>query len=91
MYFQLNINHITAEIKVANSGGLIKFYEDGVLRGTVDSSLPPPVKHVKIFPSLPAPFIAPTLGVTFLGTSHGFDPNVPILSFLLFPILIHFI
>jgi hypothetical protein len=65
-----------AVIKIVNSGGLIKFYEDGVLRGTVDSSLPPPPKHAKVFPALQAPFMAPTLGVTFLGTSHGFDPNV---------------
>lgn len=81
-------NLLQAEIKVVNSGGLIKFYEDGVLRGTVDSSLPPPTKHDKVFPSLPTPFIAPTLGVTFLGTSHGFDPNVLFLSFCCSTILI---
>jgi hypothetical protein len=35
------IYFITIVIKIVNSGWLIKFYEDGVLRGTVDSSLPP--------------------------------------------------
>ena len=47
-----------------------------MLRGTVDSSLPPSPKQSKAFAALQTPFIAPTLGVTFLGTSHGFDPNV---------------
>lgn len=74
------------KVKIVNSGGLIKFIEDGEIRGSVDSTLLAPTStnnHASVPAPLSSAFVAPTLGVTFLGTSHGFDPNGSTTGFII--------
>eukprot|EP01104_Vermistella_antarctica_P012588 TRINITY_DN3678_c0_g1_i1.p1 TRINITY_DN3678_c0_g1~~TRINITY_DN3678_c0_g1_i1.p1 ORF type:complete len:1033 (+),score=246.66 TRINITY_DN3678_c0_g1_i1:239-3337(+) len=74
-------------VRVENNHGIIKVFEDDVLGGVLDvSTMPPPrdkgeVDDSDLLPSIDsipeevATFDPPVFGVTFLGTSHGFDPR----------------
>eukprot|EP01133_Synstelium_polycarpum_P002564 gene2564-2940_t len=79
-------------VTITSRNGLICFYEDGKLRGLVDSTItatstprlaaPSPMLAPLSKPTLPK-FSPPTLGLTFLGTSHGFDPNGSTTGFII--------
>ncbi|EFA84157.1 cAMP/cGMP-stimulated cAMP/cGMP phosphodiesterase [Heterostelium album PN500] len=79
-----------ASVVIENRHGLICFYdgEHTRLKGVVDSTMSPLPSVLKQVATLSSPsrqsisnfalstpkFIPPTFGITFLGTSHGFDP-----------------
>ncbi|PRP78065.1 hypothetical protein PROFUN_14039 [Planoprotostelium fungivorum] len=67
------------ELKIANLDGLIRFYENGKYTAAVDTNIYQSRGHQsekKEVAQLPeCTFEPPTFGVTFLGTSHGFDKN----------------
>jgi hypothetical protein len=70
------------ELRIVNSAGLLHMYEDGQLRGVLDADFSLLQGHSAQFaaPGLPPPpeqfsFQPPAFGITFLGTSHGFDPQ----------------
>lgn len=70
------------EIKIVKENGMLKFFEDGILKGVVDTDIceAPALKEVHISGT---PFDPPQFGVTFLGTSHGFDPQGQTTGFIM--------
>lgn len=68
------------KVTVYTNNTVLQVFEDDVLRGTFDisgqKSAPATYKELpdEIPPSV-ALFEPPVLGVTFIGTSHGFDPK----------------
>ena len=66
--------------------GLLRFYEKGVLKASLDSTTYQPGSSAsKESPSeaIGSNFTPPTFGVTFLGTSHGFDHKGNTTGFIL--------
>jgi hypothetical protein len=68
-------------VRVESERGLLRFFESGKHLGSVDTNLSLHHHRCKLrrsqaaaenFPIVTS-FVPPTLGVTFLGTSHGFD------------------
>eukprot|EP01119_Soliformovum_irregulare_P016674 TRINITY_DN4868_c0_g1_i4.p1 TRINITY_DN4868_c0_g1~~TRINITY_DN4868_c0_g1_i4.p1 ORF type:complete len:786 (-),score=204.84 TRINITY_DN4868_c0_g1_i4:504-2861(-) len=63
-------------LKIVNTRGLLQFYEDDAYTAALDTN-----QYPRVLPSKEPrnksnwSFDPPTFGVTFLGTSHGFDPN----------------
>lgn len=76
--------------------GLLGFIQDGILGGMIETNrtdrLCGAEKVVELAklesgsPPAVKPFEPPVMGITFIGTSHGFDANgVPSLTFFWFP------
>lgn len=68
------------QVSVRGKGPVLQFYEDNLLRGTFDTSgqVAAPATYKELPDEIPpsvALFEPPVLGVTFIGTSHGFDPK----------------
>eukprot|EP01119_Soliformovum_irregulare_P016677 TRINITY_DN4868_c0_g2_i3.p1 TRINITY_DN4868_c0_g2~~TRINITY_DN4868_c0_g2_i3.p1 ORF type:complete len:1018 (-),score=260.94 TRINITY_DN4868_c0_g2_i3:72-3125(-) len=66
-------------IRILNHRGFYQFFEETELKASLDSMLTPHVHRCRdhkpdiIIPEEGPQFDPPTFGVTFLGTSHGFD------------------
>lgn len=63
------------EITIQNCDGLVRFFENGNQRASVDTKPSMHFHHCRgvVEKSITQTFMPPTFGITFLGVSHGFD------------------